>query len=479
MHDRVTLGRRTLLIVVQYVLGSLVGLVCLWLSTRYFSEAVVGLVLGVGFSSFHLLVFFSDLGLRQAHMSLVQSRDSGECNSSYLLSKLLLCSLMSFLFLTIIALSDARNDVMLVFLFCAVLFTLRDIPIGIFDSRIESVKSQSAIVVEHIARLILTVIFSLLAMGKGDDISAIYLSMTFLLSMLASVLFSYVFLRGYPFGRPKHMRAYFALAPGIAFIGGMDIIMLNVDKIALQFFVSAEALGVYTGVNKLAQLMFYLSTALITVLLPTVAMQDDESAVRSTAFAERYLTMIVIPVTLLAIALRREVIGVLLSRESYLGGEVALVILLIATMLLSISRSEAILLFGKGRKGAILINMVLAFMYVSLTMVLSYLFSANGAAMAALISGVFAFLAFRYACKREFEKPVFDNHLKRQFLSGMAAFIAVAVLNTFGISEELKFLFFLFLIATGTIIYLVSLLLTKELNLDDLAYAIELIRGRK
>lgn len=475
MRDRVTLGRRTLLVVLQYLIGAVVGLICVMLPARYFDVGVFGYVVGVGFSSYNILAFFSDLGLKQTHLSFVQRLDFAECNSSYALSKAILAAAVSLVFFLVNFLSGS-SQVMYLFLLCAILFTTRDVFVGIFDSRIETVKSQSSIIMEHLTRLFLTVVLTMLAIGKPEETQATYLSLTFLLSMLASAFFALLLIRGYPFGKPAHIREYFSAAPAIAFMGGIDIIMLNADKLALQFFVGSSELGVYTGVNKIAQLVFYLSTALVTILLPTVASMDDESAARATSFAERYLMLVILPVTFLSIVLRDDVIRYLLPQDAFLSGGSSMALLMLATLLLASSRSEAVLLFARNRKrDATLLNSLLAILYILSTVVLADLYGIEGAASAALISGLFSFFAFRYASTK-LGKEFLGKGLLKQLLAVIAASLTVFFLDFFDPGEA-KFLFFLFRIAAGTIIYIAILILLRELRLEDLAYALELVGG--
>jgi O-antigen/teichoic acid export membrane protein len=475
VQDRVTLGRRTLLVVLQYIIGTVVGLICITLPAKYFDVGVFGLVIGVGFPAFHILTFFSDLGLKQTHMSLIQKYGFAECNSSYALAKVILGSFSSIAFLSIVFLTGS-SKVMLIFLLCALLFTLRDLPIGIFDSRIETMKSQSSLILEHIMRLVFTIVLTFLAIGEPEDVQAIYLSLTFLLSMLASTAFALLLLRGYPFAKPLYVREYFSAAPAIAFMGGMDIIMLNADKLILQFFVSAEALGVYTGVNKIAQLVFYLSTALITILLPAVAAMDDSRAAKATTFAERYLMLAIFPIAFFSIVLRNDIISYLLPQEVFLEGGFSMVLLMLATLLLASSRSEAVLLFARNRnREATLINSLLAVFYIASTALLSELRGINGAALAALLSGLFSFLAFRYVCTK-LGKEFLGKSFLKQLLAVIIASAAIFLLGFFDPGEAV-FLFFLFRIAAGIIIYGLALILLRELKLGDLAYALELIGG--
>jgi len=462
-------------VVLQYIIGTIIGLICITLPAKYLDVDVFGLVIGVGFSAFHILVFFSDLGLKQTHMGFVHRYGFAECNSSYALAKAILAAFSSITFLLIVCLTG-YSKVMVIFLLCAVLFTLRDLPIGIFDSRIETIKSQSSLIVEHLARLVFTIALTLLAVGAPANVQAIYLSLTFLLSMLASTAFALLLLRGYPFGKVLYVKEYFSAAPAIAFMGGMDIIMLNADKLILQFFVSYEALGVYTGVNKIAQLVFYLSTALITILLPAVAAMDDSRAAKATTFAERYLMLAIFPIAFFSIVLRNDIIRYLLPQEAFLGGGFSMVLLMLATLLLASSRSEAVLLFARNRKReATLINSLLAVFYIVSTVFLSELWGIDGAALAALLSGLFSFLAFRYACT-ELGKEFLEQSFLKQLLAAVVASAALFSLGFFDPGEA-ALLFFLFRIAAGIIIYGFLLIILGELKLEDLTYALELIGG--
>lgn len=487
MQERVTLGRKTLLIVFQYLIGSIIGLICLSFAAKYFSLEVVGFVVGASFSVFRMIAFFSDFGLRQTHMNKVHSSDFATCNSSYLLSKMILTTVVTAIFLLIIFSFETEavigygtetvRTILLLFLLCAILFTARDVPIGIFDSKRETWKSQSTILVEHISRLPLTALFAFLAINKDFTTASTYLALTFVLSVFVSTLFSLYLLKSYPFGKPKMVKEYFASSPGIAFIGGIDIVVLNLDKIILLFIISAQDLGVYTGVNRISQLIFYLSTALITILLPTISAQSDKEAVHSTHFAERYLSMIIIPLTFLVIAFRKELIMALL-KESFLGGEFTLIILLFAVLLLSISRSNAVLLFGRGKiRITLYLNAILAAFYVLGVVFLSNVYGMNGAAIAMLMTGIFSFSAFGYYCKIYFRKPIFGKSLIKQLSAGIAMLLLTNFLMMIEVPGELHPFFLIFVLILGIIVYTAILIAERELRFEDVRYGIDLIRG--
>ncbi|VUT25286.1 MAG: Polysaccharide biosynthesis protein [Candidatus Methanolliviera sp. GoM_oil] len=487
MSEKVALGRKTLLIVFQYLIGSILGLICLSFAANYFSLEVVGFVVGASFSIFRMITFFSDFGLRQTHMNKVHSSDFATCNSSYLLSKTILTTIVTAIFLLIIFSfgtetvlgyeTETVRTIFLLFLLCAILFTIRDIPVGIFDSKRETWKSQSIILTEHVSRLPLTVLFAFLAINKDFTTASIYLALTFVLSVLISSIYSLYLLKGYPFGKPKMMKDYFVSSPGIAFIGGIDIVVLNLDKIILIFIISAQDLGIYTGVNRIAQMIFFLSTALITILIPTISAQKDNEAVNSTHFAERYLSMIIIPLTFLAIAFRKELIMVVL-KESFLGGEYTLIILLFAVLLLSISRSNAVLLFGRKKiRMSLYLNAILAAIYISGIILLSNIYGMNGAAIAMLIAGIFSFFTFGYSCKIYFGKKIFDKSLIKQFFAGGVMLLLTSFLVRIEVPDELHPFFLIFVLALGIIVYAAILIAERELRFRDVRYGLDLING--
>jgi O-antigen/teichoic acid export membrane protein len=188
--------------------------------------------------------------------------------------------------------------------------------------------------------------------------------------------------------------------------------------------------------------------------------------------------LVILPVAFLSIVLRNDIIKYLLPQEVFLGGGLSMVLLMLATLMLASSRSEAVLLFARGRKReATLINSSLALLYLLSTAILSELYGIEGAASAAFISGLFSFLAFRYACTR-LGKEFLGKSLLKQLLAIVIASVAVLSLGFFDASE-IALLFFLFRIAVGIIIYGFVLILLRELKLEDLAYAIELMGGRR
>ena len=493
--DASSLGRKTLLILIQYLIGAILGYICIALSIRFIGPDIYG-VISIGYGIFMLLIFFSDLGLKQAHMKFIAASrtstststststpysypyDSKACNGAYLITKSIL-TFMVFISLILLYLSGYRpihGSVLLIFVMCALFYNMRSIPEATFDGRTQTQRSQLPIISEHITRTLLTIMVAILCV-HGAGTKAELLASTYAISLLFSMIFSYYFFMKHErFSMPtgKIVGRYLTFAPLIAFIGAIEIVLINIDKLILISYVSMSSLGVYFGLQRIAVGLLFISTGFITILLPVIS-DEIEEARRRFEFADRYYTMLLLPIFTLVIAFRELIIEIIMGSE-YLYAADTFVSLCFGVLFLCLFRPNAILLSATGyNKITGKLSFLILFIYISLTIYFARFLEIgiDSAAYALIIVGILGFFGFRFYSSRYIKTKFISRDLSLQALSCFMIYILFTLVLNSITTITLKLIIAILIAICGIAIYTGSLIVLRSLNKED----IEFIKG--
>jgi O-antigen/teichoic acid export membrane protein len=146
------------------------------------------------------------------------------------------------------------------------------------------------------------------------------------LAMCYAIGFGMVFLvatwllREYPIKRyNKEMaKSYLVFALPVMLLSITSVIALNVDKVMLGYFWSFKEVGYYFSVQRITTLLLAVPMAVGTVLFPTIseyhARNDMEGIKEVTHSAERYISMLAIPLITFVIIFPEPIINIVLSR---------------------------------------------------------------------------------------------------------------------------------------------------------------------
>ncbi len=189
--------------------------------------------------------------------------------------------------------------------------------ISTFDARVETAKSQSSNIVATIAKVICIVPVALMGLG------AIGLAWAYVCGSMGMLFYVLFLFRGYPIGKfsKDYLKSYlhFALPVFLGTIVG--VITMNIDTTMIQLFYGSADVGYYFGARKISEFLFIFSAATGLLLFPAMsgfhAKNNIPELKKLTYKSERYLSMIVSPITVFTIVLAYPIVHVLLSDQFF------------------------------------------------------------------------------------------------------------------------------------------------------------------
>ncbi|MEW6070331.1 MAG: polysaccharide biosynthesis C-terminal domain-containing protein, partial [Candidatus Thermoplasmatota archaeon] len=97
------------------------------------------------------------------------------------------------------------------------------------------------------------------------------------------------------------------------------IISINIDKVMLQLFWNSLEVGYYFSVQKITEFVIAISSAVGILLFPILSSYHVDNRIKElaelTRKAERYLSLVILPIAVFTIALAPQIIHVILSDE--------------------------------------------------------------------------------------------------------------------------------------------------------------------
>jgi stage V sporulation protein B len=278
---------------------------------------------------------------------------------------------------------------------------------------------------------------------------------------------------------PKKTAQIFPYKKLLAF--SLPLIALAIFSNLLQsidlFFIKAilknnTLAGYYTANQNIAEIPFYISTALSTVLFPSIAkhtnqnMQDDARNLISTAL--RFATMIIIPGVIVIAATSFQILSFLFS-PSFVAGAGALSILAIGSGFFTLFSLLSSIISGSGSPGK---PMILAALGLLLSCVLCSAlikpFGIIGAALSTTIaSGIIMFIAAIFVYRRFSILFSFISLFK----ISVASFIIFLLIKLFNFPTIFLPFFYILLF----VVYSSILIVCKEITKKDLLYILSIL----
>ena len=378
------IGRKITLSLANMLIGSVLGLVVVKLVSLYFTPNDVGHVqyaLGV----LGLLYFMTDLGMGQAHVKRVsEGRDPGDCFATFAVFKVVATALFVFvslagLFVYTIVLGKPLEDTSLLVLFIVLVYyvakSLQDIGQSSFDARLETARSQFATLMDTLVRVVLTLIGAIFVaalvdqagplLGRLDPTNPFFawvaahpdavLGAATAAGAVAAAITGLVMLRrSLERGRFRMelLRDYWSFALPLFLTSAIGIISTNIDSVTLGFFLSDADVGVFGQIKRLPLVLGGISVAVGALLFPSIsamAARDDRAGIfASMDRAARYLSMLLVPMTIFTGLFATRLIHVFLS-DRYLAGALPLAIMTVYVLLVTMANPHAQLLLGIGR----------------------------------------------------------------------------------------------------------------------------------
>ncbi len=478
----------------------------------------------IGFAMAFVSIFniIGDLGFTQAHIKRIsEGQDLSTCIGTFATIKILLNLLMVAVVLTSIFLwktllhggfTDATTEsIVYVFVIYYFFYNLQQITMVTFNGKGEIAKQQLTAVTENIVKVPLTIFVALAGVTIAGIAPLIIWpetltplqqfiathavgsqAMAYVFGMIASAIIGFWFLRKCPVKRPSMALAknYFSFALPTLLISVLLILSANLDRIVIGFFWTSVEVGYYFSVQQIIQILLIISAAMTFVLFPAFSQfhsTADYGKIRETlAMAERYISMIMIPVIVVIIVFAKPIISIMLNSSFYPAISV-LITLSIYTFIYTYMALHTSLITGvnkpkvAAKNGLIicLINIILDFLFVPQQGLLAPL-GINGPTGAAIASSTAIFVGLvllKISAKRLVHSTIIPLKTFLHILAGALMGLALYAVSTLVLIN--RWYTVLLVAAVGLLLYLGILSLMREFTKKDLRFFLNILHPRE
>lgn len=278
---------------------------------------------------------------------------------------------------------------------------------------------------------------------------------------------------------PALARTVLRTAAPLAVMGALVLVLQYTDTLMLGYFWTSREVGLYGTAQKLAGLGLLGATAAATVLFPRFAQLHaaGDAHGQATTFgnAQRYLLMLVLPIAVGLMVLPRETLHIAVG-DAYLDAVAPLRWLAAWTVVLVLEQPLASRLMAEGQ-GRLLVHS--ASLNAGTNVLLNTLFiptwglglGPTGAAVATFLSTSLSYLYLRGRGRHLYGFGWMDGHQVRLPLAGLALagawLLALRWAGPTGFDRVWELAGWGLV---GTVVYVVGLVLVRELTATDLAY---------
>jgi len=497
------IARRSLIIVSTQILIRFFGWIGLFVLAKLwggFAPEALGTI-GFAMAFVALFTFIGDLGFSAAHIKRIsEGKDLGECVGTYFTVKFLLVGLMSLILIISVLLVEHDpliNTVIWIFIAYYIFTSLLQIPISTFEATKKIVKRQITLITENLVKvpLFITVVVigsGLVAYSVDNDNLIILLSSSYVLGIMSTFMVGLWLFRKYPIKKPKWslFKSYFSFALPVMMLSLVSAFSVNTDKIMIGYFWDTIEVGYYFTMKQITHIFLILSGSIGIVLFPTLSNYHSNSnyeKIRNTThLAERYISMVLIPIVIIVVIFSKTIINVMLN-NSFIPASSVLIALMILCFISSISVPYTCLITGINKPsiaakiGALICftNIGLNFLLIPKDGLLSYV-GINGAlaaAIATILANTIGFFGLRFYAKKLTDIHIFNKHIFLQLFAGFIMFCFLFVFNwkLYIMSWYGLFLFSFF----GLIIYLSILFIIKEFRKEDFNFFLDLFHPKE
>lgn len=398
-----------------HMLITFLGYIALFFIARYMGPTAIGML---GFAAAFVGVFSSiaDLGFGAAHIKRIsEGKDLGKCNGTYLAVTTFLTAIMTIAVLGWLFISksvfhtdfDPEQEIMIyIILFSTIIFRFSLVGIMSFSARKEIAKQQIPTIFGSVFQVSAKIIVAV------TGLSVIFLAGANLLGTLVAFIGFFLLFRSYPISKPnkEYIRSYLAFAMPMMFIMVLFTLSENLDKVMIQSFCSIEDVGYYVAPQRISFVLVAVASSVSVLLFPTISEYHSKANIDSirnlSNVAERYISMLCIPVVAFVIVFAEPTIHFLLS-DRFLPSISLLRILIVVAFVnavtqpysMQIGGTDRVKLSAKISAVVILTNILLNFLFIpqELFGVKLIGLGAAGAAIATLIAMSIGTVLFRFA----------------------------------------------------------------------------------
>lgn len=520
-------ARRSVLVVLNSLVGAMLGYVALFAMARFMGDELVGgraYVLAL----VYLFGLVCRLGFPTTHARrLARGDDVAASMGTYLALKLFLTA--GFVVVTLAAgtiwfglLGRGVEDVTVQALWLGVAVvvakSLKDVAVNTFRG-LQRIRFREATL---LANTIVTVAGTLVAalayaQGRGRwspvprlseaaadglgvtgpvgfEQALLWLMTAFLAGEVVALALGVVLLwvARVPVGRPRRdvARDYLVATLPIMLVSVAAILMRRMDQVMIGFWFDNAEVGHYEGATKLSEFVLILANGVRVALLPVISSLHKEGRLeevgRVIIQTERWISILVWPILLVGWTATRPTIHIVLS-DAFLAAAPMMVILLGNSLLVSLTVPLRTKAFGFGEQAfagraallALGTNLVLNLVLIPESIFGVPLFGLGGvgASIATLVAGAVMLVAYRGKAHDWTRHPYLSHHLRVHLLAGGVTYLALMLVAPM-LPEVARF-WHLLLYGGGVVALFWGLLwLLRELTVRELRDAWRMVAGR-
>lgn len=310
------------------IFASALSFVALMVMTRYVGEQYGIMMWGWAFIA--MFNAFSDLGFNTANMRYISrpENDQSVCFSTFVAIKVMLSVATLLMSAVSVAVSVASGSmsgeslaVCIVFMVYFLMYNIQTALTITFDGRLESGKSSLALTVEYTVRSVILIVLALMG------VDAVTLCTAYVVGIVVSVCATLLMLRntGLRLRRPTLIGKYAAFAAPLA-ISIMSIAFIEyLDKVLIGIYHGSLETGYYTAAFGVVGAFTTLGTSLNNTLLPHLSKTSggDRSGAENTLWmAEKYISVLLLPVLAFIMVLGTPVASVLFGSDYAASGDI-------------------------------------------------------------------------------------------------------------------------------------------------------------
>ncbi len=460
-----------------------------YLGTDIYGSIAFTLALMASFNS------FSDLGFSSAHVKKVsEGGNIGDCLSTYATVKLILNGAMAVISLVAIfiwsnylgnPLTAGTWTLLLLFLLYYVMYNVATVVTTHYSATMEQAKGQIVLLFDPLVRIPL-VVFVCLGGGGAIDIAYVYV-----ISALSVMVFALLFIYRdrVHWKKPTLYRSYFKFAAPLMLVGIISTLVGTVDKVFLGLEWGNESVALFSSSQALLGVLAIISASVATMAFPSFSKLHSEGNIkeicRMTWQAERYISILAMPIVTVIVIFPTECAKILLS-GTFADAGGPLRFLAIATLLsmLNSVHSQQILAVNRPDTSAklTLLNflvyggLLLVLVPANLIGIQMFGMSATGAAIANLVAVAVILVVTRYTVYRltgTSANPRLSLHVIAACASGLWLILLSNYLALAG------WLYLVFYGLTSSLVFVVVLFALREFKREDLSYFLDLLSVKK
>ena len=487
-------ARKSLLMASGTLLTTAMGYVSLFFISRFMGPTPLGLI-GFAFGFVGLFTFINELGFSTTHVKKI----SEGVNINRAVGALMVIKLVSTALLALFVVaavffwqqfmggfeSQLHETVVYIIALAVILDSFSSIAFFTFRGLKQSAKEVMPAFFGGVARMSSIILVAVLSGG------VLALALCYALGALVQFLYAAFLFRRFPPARPGKalLKSYVRFSLPLAFIASFSLIVLNIDKVMVQLFWTAQDVGFYYGLQKVSNILGLFSAAVMALLMPTLsslAAENDLAGIkRYTEKATRFISLVSLPLAGFILVFPRQVIDLLLGGQ-FIEAYPILIALVFVALISAFNRPFVAQLIGMGHPGSLA---KFSLFYLALNIVLNLIFIPQqlygvpllgwgglGAGIASVISlfsaaALFRWKAFSLTQTSFLGKPTVI-HILATLIMGLALF-------AFGLFIEVSIFLLPLLFVGGLLIYWLVLLALKEFSKEDFNLLTEVINPKK